>query len=517
MLRIICIHLLLHFFFYIPAQTNDLDRIQKSNRLIELLNQKVEFINSMHQSISEYNRRLYTYYIKRDSLAYAPFVLKNYFGKITIDESKIAATNDEIRKLSEEINLFDLGAKVSSLIFYESQLINIIRKFDMRKDYNFTKPYADATNDVLSALKDYFDSIQKAISSIRLNLRKLVSYNPEKENETLRLGTHLYSAIDSMNYGTISSLRYVDTELGVEKYRELPFYNEKTFEGSRIKQFKDFVRKYVNRFDIKNDEFFFKKAYYNDPFPIQKYKVAWLAHNQLVSLMAEKDSLSDPIVDILNQDLKSRGNKYQLFLKPTLTFDPLYLTRGVLKKTERVLGKPTSFVVLLVDASGSMAKENRLERVKDALKKVVDTRRYNDYLGIILFSEGNVILVQPDERDYTEIKKKIDKIQIYGETFPESGIANAYNLFKGRELAPLFNRVIMITDGNFRPTGNMKEIIAQGNKKGITFSIIKIKGDAEEADEAKNFQSLIKQGNGVVYYLDKNGSLEDLIYKEIVR
>ena len=45
-------------------------------------------------------------------------------------------------------------------------------------------------------------------------------------------------------------------------------------------------------------------------------------------------------------------------------------------------------VVLILDISGSMGLNGRLESMKTAAKKVVDAMTFADYVGVVVFNDG---------------------------------------------------------------------------------------------------------------------------------
>lgn len=79
-------------------------------------------------------------------------------------------------------------------------------------------------------------------------------------------------------------------------------------------------------------------------------------------------------------------------------------------------GAPLSLTVLL-DVSGSMALEDKLDECKAALRDLA-TRllRPRDEIALLLFADGQVEVAAPHSTDKTEFLRVLDKTEAYGQT-----------------------------------------------------------------------------------------------------
>ncbi|MBN1488000.1 MAG: von Willebrand factor type A domain-containing protein [Anaerolineae bacterium] len=106
-------------------------------------------------------------------------------------------------------------------------------------------------------------------------------------------------------------------------------------------------------------------------------------------------------------------------------------------------------LTFVIDVSGSMDMENRLELVKDALAMLVEELRPTDKVGIVVYgSQAHTILEHTSVGDnYRRIFKAIDNLEPEGSTNAEEGLVLAYRL-ASREFDPdAINRVILCSDG----------------------------------------------------------------------
>ena len=106
-------------------------------------------------------------------------------------------------------------------------------------------------------------------------------------------------------------------------------------------------------------------------------------------------------------------------------------------------------LTFVIDVSGSMDMESRLELVKDALWLLVDELRPTDRVGIVIYgSTGQVVLehiaVGEGRRD---ILRAIDSLRPGGSTYAAEGLTMGYEL-AARAFDPgATNRVILCSDG----------------------------------------------------------------------
>ena len=100
---------------------------------------------------------------------------------------------------------------------------------------------------------------------------------------------------------------------------------------------------------------------------------------------------------------------------PFLAEDETLLRVGVKAREDGSRTRPAASLTFVIDVSGSMARENRLELVKRSLHVLVDGLRRDDSVGIVVFgSDARVVLPPTGARDRATILEAIDSLQPEG-------------------------------------------------------------------------------------------------------
>ena len=101
-------------------------------------------------------------------------------------------------------------------------------------------------------------------------------------------------------------------------------------------------------------------------------------------------------------------------------------------------------VVLVIDASGSMASGALIERVREAAKAFVDAKAASDQIAIVTFNR-EVRVVQGFTTDNAVLNDALDAIALEDDTSLFDGIVRAAELFDDSTLQP---NLVVFTDGN---------------------------------------------------------------------
>ena len=89
------------------------------------------------------------------------------------------------------------------------------------------------------------------------------------------------------------------------------------------------------------------------------------------------------------------------------------------KEIEKIIGPNKTRnidLIFVIDKSFSMTKDNKFEKVKEALNYIIDNREENDQLSLIFFDHGSETLKKlKTNMTNEELKTEINKIDIqYG-------------------------------------------------------------------------------------------------------
>ncbi len=162
-------------------------------------------------------------------------------------------------------------------------------------------------------------------------------------------------------------------------------------------------------------------------------------------------------------------------------------------------------LTFVIDVSGSMDREDRLELVKKALRLLVDELRADDRVGIVVYgSQGRVILEPTKAQDgRRSILAAIDQLRPEGSTNAEDGLRLAYDMARRGYRPGAINRLVLCSDGvaNMGQTGP-ESILARVRTeadRGIQLTTIGF-GMGNYNDVL--MEQLADQGDGNHYYVD---------------
>ena len=161
-------------------------------------------------------------------------------------------------------------------------------------------------------------------------------------------------------------------------------------------------------------------------------------------------------------------------------------------------------LVFTIDISGSMAREDRLDLVKQSLRLLVEELRSDDKVAIVTYgNRGSVLLEATEGRNKGEILQAIDSLQPGGSTFVEDGLKVAYKLAV-EEIEPgRITRVMVLSDGvgNVGNTGpdSILNQVQEYVDQGVTLTTIGF-GMGNYNDIL--MEQLANDGDGAYYYVD---------------
>jgi Ca-activated chloride channel family protein len=105
-------------------------------------------------------------------------------------------------------------------------------------------------------------------------------------------------------------------------------------------------------------------------------------------------------------------------------------------------------LTFVIDVSGSMDMENRLELVKDALDLLIDQLRPTNRVALVVYgSNARVLLEHTAVEDGRTIRRAIRRLKPEGSTNAEEGLRVAYHLAHDAFDPEAVNRVILCSDG----------------------------------------------------------------------
>ncbi|GAB5525535.1 MAG: VWA domain-containing protein [Roseivirga sp.] len=165
---------------------------------------------------------------------------------------------------------------------------------------------------------------------------------------------------------------------------------------------------------------------------------------------------------------------------------------------------PNSNFVFLIDVSGSMGGEDKLELLKSGFMQFVDQMREDDRVAIITYAGADkVLLSSTSGKEKAKIKKAIRKLGSGGSTAGAAGIKTAYEIARENFIEAGNNRIILGTDGDFNVgISNQEELVKLIEEKrdsGVFLTVLGVgRGNLNDAA----LEQIANHGNGTYEYID---------------
>ena len=161
-------------------------------------------------------------------------------------------------------------------------------------------------------------------------------------------------------------------------------------------------------------------------------------------------------------------------------------------------------LVFLIDVSGSMGSEDKLDLLQDSFTTLLEHLDANDRISIVTYS-GNeeVVLEGAAGDDAATILKAIYKLQAHGSTNGEAGLRMAYDVAERNFIEGGVNRIIMASDGDLNvgmtSTSDLYDFVDQKRETGVYLSVLGF-GSGNYKDT--KMETLADHGNGSYHYID---------------
>jgi secreted protein with Ig-like and vWFA domain len=166
--------------------------------------------------------------------------------------------------------------------------------------------------------------------------------------------------------------------------------------------------------------------------------------------------------------------------------------------------RPPSNLVFLLDVSGSMAANNKLPLVQQAMQMLTRELRESDMVTIVTYAGNEGLALDSTSGDQKEkILGAIESLHSGGSTHASAGIALAYQKAQEHFIKNGANRVILCTDGDFNVGVTSDEalvdLITEKAKSGVFLSVLGFgMGNLKDA----KMEKLADKGNGNYAYID---------------
>ena len=175
-------------------------------------------------------------------------------------------------------------------------------------------------------------------------------------------------------------------------------------------------------------------------------------------------------------------------------------------------------LVFLIDVSGSMGSEDKLDLLQDSFTTLLEHLDANDRISIVTYSGNEEIVLEGAAGDDTAtIMKAIYKLQAHGSTNGEAGLRMAYDVAERNFIEGGVNRIIMASDGDLNvgmtSTSDLYDFVDQKRETGVYLSVLGF-GSGNYKDT--KMETLADHGNGSYHYIDCIDEAERVLSEKLM-
>ena len=176
------------------------------------------------------------------------------------------------------------------------------------------------------------------------------------------------------------------------------------------------------------------------------------------------------------------------------------LQAAEIRKDER----PGHNLVFLIDTSGSMNGNDRLDLVKRAFLLLLDELDPEDTISIVTYANRDrVVLEGTPAADKTRIMEAISELEAHGGTNGSAGILRAYEIAEKYYVEGGVNRILLATDGDLNvgvtSEGDLAQLVTEKKKNGISLTCL---GFGMGNYKDNKMEALADYGDGNCRYID---------------
>ena len=176
-------------------------------------------------------------------------------------------------------------------------------------------------------------------------------------------------------------------------------------------------------------------------------------------------------------------------------------------------------LVVVVDTSGSMGQDNKMDFVREGLLLMLDSLDDNDTLSIVTYDDVARVAMAPvqvTEELLPNIRREIEDLMPGGSTNLNAGMVLGYETaMRNITDSEAIHRILLLSDGNITAgEDNLERILdnsAQYIAEGIGITTIGVGLDFNQ----ELMYHLANQGNGNFYFLDDGDKLVEVFQHEL--
>ncbi|HEY3324640.1 MAG TPA: von Willebrand factor type A domain-containing protein [Planctomycetota bacterium] len=190
---------------------------------------------------------------------------------------------------------------------------------------------------------------------------------------------------------------------------------------------------------------------------------------------------------------------------------------GIKSREPRADERKPAMLTFVVDTSGSMIRDERLDLVRSALKSLLAQLNPEDAISIVAFSDqAEVVLPRTQARQKQRILDAIESLFPHGATNVEAGLALGYRMADESFAADAVNRMVLCSDGvaNIGAKGpdEMLKLVKVFAGRGIDLCTVGFgMGKYNDAMMVK----LADNGNGSCHFVDNEQAAEKVFREQL--
>ncbi|HVX60405.1 MAG TPA: von Willebrand factor type A domain-containing protein [Pirellulales bacterium] len=178
--------------------------------------------------------------------------------------------------------------------------------------------------------------------------------------------------------------------------------------------------------------------------------------------------------------------------------------------------RPAANLVFLLDVSGSMQPDDKLPRVRRALRLLTEQLREQDRVAIVVYAgSSGLVLPSTPGIQKEKILSALESLEAGGSTNGGEGIELAYETAAANFIQQGANRVILCTDGDFNvgvtSDGELERLIEDKAKSGVFLTVLGF-GIGNHNDQM--LEKLADKGNGNYGYVDSEAEARKLLVEQ---
>jgi len=145
--------------------------------------------------------------------------------------------------------------------------------------------------------------------------------------------------------------------------------------------------------------------------------------------------------------------------------DSIQETKIVNTNPEDIFAPMTGYaicnLVFLLDISGSMNKPEKIDLLKQSMKKLINILRQEDLISIVVFSGNATTLVESESAKSGKVLEALENLKASGTTNANLGLQFAYKAAVKGFKEGGNNRIILATDGEFQLSEKTKDLVKE--------------------------------------------------------